>query len=69
MSEHAPNTQTPRPTGAAQDHAGEHGHADDGSHEIAGFRVGVNPVPFSAVIVFLFILFIAIVSWIPTYGF
>jgi hypothetical protein len=47
----------------------EHHHADDGSHEIAGFRVGVNPIPFSVVLVFLFILFIAIVSWVPVYGF
>ena len=41
----------------------------DGEHEIAGFRVGVNPIPFSVILVFAFIFFIALVSWIPTYGF
>lgn len=53
-------------TGSSTD---DHGHHEDGSHEIAGFRVGVNPIPFSVILVFCFIFFIAILSWVPTYGF
>lgn len=55
--------------GGAHDAPDQHEHPDDGSHEIAGFRVGVNPVPFGVVLVLIFIVLIAIVSWVPVYGF
>jgi hypothetical protein len=45
-------------------------HADDDhTHEIAGFRVGERNIPASAIAVFLFVIFIALISWIPGQGF
>ncbi len=44
-------------------------HADDHTHEIAGIRVGERNIPVSAVAVFLFIVFIALIAWIPSQGF
>ncbi|HWG85535.1 MAG TPA: hypothetical protein VNT60_08660 [Deinococcales bacterium] len=48
---------------------GAHDHPSDGSHEIAGFRVGVNPIPFGVLLVLIFIVLIAMFSWVPVYGF
>lgn len=79
MADDAPSTETPaaaaRPVPGAPSAvrpvqpATETEQHDAHEHEIAGFRVGLNPIPFSAIIVFLFILLIATVAWIPTYGF
>jgi hypothetical protein len=44
-------------------------HDDDHTHEIAGFKVGERNVPTSAIAVFLFVLFIALIAWIPGQGF
>ena len=44
-------------------------HHEDGVHEIAGMKVGERGVPFSAIMVFLFILSIALISWIATTGY
>lgn len=44
-------------------------HHEDGVHEIAGLKVGERNVPFSAIMVFLFILSIALISWIASAGF
>ena len=43
-------------------------HAE-GEHEIAGFRVGVNPVPGSVIAVIVALVLLAIVAWIPINGF
>lgn len=42
---------------------------DDHTHEIAGIRVGERNVPTSAIAVILFIVFIALIAWIPGQGF
>jgi hypothetical protein len=42
---------------------------DDHTHEIAGIKVGENNVPASVIAVFLFVAFIALISWIAPQGF
>jgi hypothetical protein len=44
-------------------------HHEEGFHTIAGFRVGEKNVPFSVIVTFLIIAFIAMIAWIPTQGF
>lgn len=61
----APGTPTPSALAPKTERPEDAHHV----HEIAGFQVGVNPIPFSVIMVFLFIVFIAIISWIPMYGF
>lgn len=39
------------------------------THEIAGIQVGEHNVPASVIIVFVFIIFIALISWIAPQGF
>jgi phosphotransferase system glucose/maltose/N-acetylglucosamine-specific IIC component len=60
--------QTERAQGVVTTEAHDDQH-EKGFHAISGFRVGETSVPFSAIIVFLFIAFIAMISWIPTQGF
>lgn len=61
MANDAPTTE--RDDGSATEH-------HDGTHEIAGIKVGENPVPTSAVIVFVLIIAIALlIAWIPAQGF
>jgi hypothetical protein len=61
MANDAPNTE--RNDASADEHHGEH-------HEIAGFKVGENSVPASAIFVFIFIIAIALlIAWIPAQGF
>lgn len=60
MADDAPNTERDDPSA---DH-------HDGTHEIAGIRVGENSVPASAIFVFIFIIALALlISWIPAQGF
>ena len=60
MADDAP--QTERDDGSVHDH--------DGTHEIAGIKVGENAVPASAIFVFIAIIAIALlISWIPAQGF
>ncbi len=42
---------------------------DDHTHEIAGVRVGEKNVPTSVIAVFIFVAFIALISWIAPQGF
>jgi hypothetical protein len=42
---------------------------DEHTHEVGGFLVGERAIPTSAVLVFTFIFFIALVSWVPMWGF
>jgi hypothetical protein len=61
MANDAPNTE--RNDGSADDY-------HDGTHEIAGIKVGENSVPASAIFVFIFIIAIALlIAWIPAQGF
>jgi hypothetical protein len=42
---------------------------DDHTHDIAGITVGGKAIPTSAIAVFVVVIFIALLSWIPTHGF
>lgn len=42
---------------------------DDHTHEIAGIKVGEKGVPVSAIAIFIFVFFIALISWIAPQGF
>jgi hypothetical protein len=44
-------------------------HDDHDTHEIAGIKVGEHNVPASVIAVFLFVVFIALISWIAPQGF
>jgi hypothetical protein len=44
-------------------------HHDDHTHEIAGIKVGEHNVPASVIAVFIFVAFIALISWIAPQGF
>ena len=63
-----PSTEQPAGVVSTNTNAA-HDHHEQGFHSIAGIRVGEKNVPFSAIITFLIIAFIAIIAWIPTQGF
>jgi hypothetical protein len=44
-------------------------HDDNHTHEIAGIHVGEKNVPVSVIAVFIFVAFIALISWIAPQGF
>ena len=64
MASGSPTASAERTASAAPDDP----HAE-GEHEIAGFRVGVNPVPGSVIAVIIALVLLAVVAWIPINGF